>query len=160
MWDATGILFVSVAVAQKTCLSVSVSAESRTEVFDGSVGFFKYDLMLGTFADTFLLCLSLFIWLSNARLPILCNANDRWQKQQRTLSGSFNSFTQDENCGFMISSNHSWLKTQDIRKYFGILLLNLKDIKKHTHTNSHWGRNVKERILSQLNVQTRHKFTF
>ena len=44
--------------------------------------------------------------------------------------------------GLMVSSNHSWLKTQDLTEYFCILLLNLRDIKKHT--NSHWDWNVKE----------------
>ena len=75
---------------------MSVSAELGTDVYDEAVGFLKYELMLGTFADTFLLCLLLFIWLSHTRLPILLNANDRWQEQQRTLFGSFNGFTQDE----------------------------------------------------------------
>ena len=42
---------VSVAVAQKACVSVLVSAELGTEVFDRAVGFVKYELMLGTFAD-------------------------------------------------------------------------------------------------------------
>ena len=39
--DAAGILSVSVAVAQEACVSVSVSAELGTEVFDGAVGFFE-----------------------------------------------------------------------------------------------------------------------
>ena len=62
---------------QKAFVSVSASAELETKVFDGAVDFLKYDLMLGAFADTFLLCLSLFISLSNARLPLILNANHR-----------------------------------------------------------------------------------
>ena len=56
--------------------------------------------------------------------------------------------------GLMVSSNHSWLKTQDLTEYFCILLLNLRDIKKHT--NSHWDWNVKERILRQWLIMLRH----
>ena len=144
-------LFASVAVAQEACVLVSLSAKMGTQVFDGVVHFLKYELMLGTSTGTFFLCSLLFIWLSNACLPILLNANDHWQKQQKTLFGYFNSFTQDENCGLMVvSSHHSWLKTQDITEYFCIVLLNLKDIK-NTPTNSHWSWNMRESILRQPN---------
>ena len=148
--DAAGILSVSVAVAQEACVSVSVSAELGTEVFDGAVGFFEIQAYAWCFCRHIPFMLSVLIWLSNARLPILLNANDRWQKQQRTIFESFNGFTQDENCGLMVSSNYSWLKTQDITEYFCILLLNLKDIK-NTHIDSHWGWNAKERVLRQPN---------
>ena len=86
-------LLASVAVAQEACVLVSLSPKLGTQIFDGAVDFLKYELMLGTFVGTFFLCSLLFTWLSNACLPILLNANDHWQKQQRTLFGYFNGFT-------------------------------------------------------------------